>query len=36
MDAEAFDKDIWRNGGEPQEVLERYTMLYRMLFGQTT
>lgn len=31
--ADALDKDRWRSGGEPGEVLERYARLYDILFG---
>lgn len=30
---EAFDKDQWRSGGEPEEVLRRYQRLYEIVFG---
>ena len=32
-DAESFDKDVWRSGGKPEEVLDRYRRLYQTLFG---
>lgn len=32
-DAEAFDKDLWRSGGSPEEVLTRYRSLYELVFG---
>lgn len=32
-DSEAFDKDRWRAGGKPREVLERYERIYEQLFG---
>lgn len=31
--AEALDKDQWRSGGAPQQVLERYESLYDRVFG---
>jgi len=31
-DSEALDKDHWRSGGEPEEVLARYEKLYEMVF----
>ena len=31
-DAEALDKDQWRSGGGPEQVLERYARLYSTLF----
>ncbi|WP_211468069.1 phosphoribosylaminoimidazolesuccinocarboxamide synthase [Collimonas silvisoli] len=31
-ESEAFDKDKWRSGGEPQEVLTRYGSLYNLVF----
>lgn len=34
IEAEAFDKDIWRSGGKPEEVLERYRQLYNIVFGE--
>ena len=33
-DAEAFDKDLWRSGGSPEEVLARYRSLYELVFGE--
>lgn len=33
-DAEALDKDHWRSGGEPEDVLDRYRQLYRIVFGE--
>lgn len=30
--AEAFDKDEWRSGGDPDTVLSRYQLLYTTLF----
>jgi Phosphoribosylaminoimidazolesuccinocarboxamide (SAICAR) synthase len=32
-DAEALDKDHWRSGGEPHEVLARYRRLHELVFG---
>lgn len=32
-DADALDKDRWRSGGEPAELLERYEQLHRTVFG---
>jgi phosphoribosylaminoimidazole-succinocarboxamide synthase len=34
IEAEAFDKDIWRSGGTPEEVVERYLRLYNIVFGE--
>src|SRR5262249_15058441 len=34
-DAEALDKDHWRFGGEPGEVLARYRQLHELVFGRT-
>lgn len=31
-ESEALDKDKWRSGGEPQEVLARYGSLYNLVF----
>jgi phosphoribosylaminoimidazole-succinocarboxamide synthase len=31
-DADALDKDQWRSGGEPHEVLARYGSLYKQIF----
>ncbi len=33
-EAEAADKDLWRNGRAPHELRERYEQLYRRLFSQ--
>ncbi|WP_411731354.1 phosphoribosylaminoimidazolesuccinocarboxamide synthase [Paeniglutamicibacter sp.] len=33
-DADALDKDQWRSGGGPDDVLERYARLYTTLFDQ--
>jgi phosphoribosylaminoimidazole-succinocarboxamide synthase len=33
-DAEALDKDHWRSGGEPSEVLARYRRLHELVFGR--
>lgn len=33
-DADALDKDQWRSGGGPDDVLERYARLYATLFDQ--
>jgi phosphoribosylaminoimidazole-succinocarboxamide synthase len=35
-DAEALDKDHWRSGGEPNEVLVRYSRLHELVFGLET
>ncbi len=35
-DAEALDKDHWRSGGEPHEVLMRYRRLHELVFGPLT
>lgn len=35
-DSKALDKDIWRSGGSPEEVLERYEQLYNMVFNPST
>jgi phosphoribosylaminoimidazole-succinocarboxamide synthase len=32
-DAEALEKDVWRSGGEPDELLARYRRLHQMVFG---
>lgn len=32
-ESEALDKDKWRSGGEPQEVLARYGSLYQLVFN---
>jgi phosphoribosylaminoimidazole-succinocarboxamide synthase len=32
-DADALDKDRWRSGGEPAELLARYTLLHDTVFG---
>jgi phosphoribosylaminoimidazole-succinocarboxamide synthase len=32
--AEALDKDEWRSGGEASSVLERYTRLHSIVFGE--
>jgi phosphoribosylaminoimidazole-succinocarboxamide synthase len=33
-EGEALDKDEWRSGGKPDEVLLRYQKLYDMIFGE--
>jgi hypothetical protein len=33
-DADSLDKDHWRSGGEPQEVLARYRCLHERVFGK--
>lgn len=35
MKTESFDKDIWRNGGTPIEVVNRYQRLYQEVFGES-
>lgn len=30
--AEAFDKDLWRSGGSPDEILDKYGRLYDLVF----
>ena len=32
--AEAFDKDLWRSGGSPEEILAKYGRLYDLVFGR--
>ncbi len=32
-EAEAFDKDVWRSGGSPEDILEKYRRLYELVFG---
>lgn len=32
-DADALDKDHWRSGGEPSDVLRSYRRLYELVFG---
>lgn len=32
-DGEALDKDLWRSGGSPEAVLEKYRHLYDRVFG---
>lgn len=34
-DAEAFDKDLWRSGGSPEQVLAKYQKLYQLVFNTT-
>jgi|GEM_PF-3037634 len=34
IEGEALDKDIWRSGGQPEEVVDRYRRLYRAVFGE--
>ena len=31
-DSAALDKDEWRSGGSPGDVLERYQLLYKTVF----
>lgn len=33
-DAEAFDKDVWRSGGTPEDVVARYWQLYELVFNK--
>ncbi len=33
--AEAFDKDLWRSGKTPEDVLARYWQLYELVFKKT-
>lgn len=35
MEAESFDKDIWRSGGKPEEVVYRYRRLHQTVFGES-
>ncbi len=32
--AAALDKDVWRSGGKPEEVLANYVKLYELVFGK--
>ncbi|GJL61250.1 MAG: hypothetical protein NPIRA03_41070 [Nitrospirales bacterium] len=32
--AEAFDKDLWRSGGTPEDILAGYWRLYELVFGK--
>ncbi|WP_428738254.1 phosphoribosylaminoimidazolesuccinocarboxamide synthase [Sulfurimonas sp.] len=32
--AAALDKDVWRSGGKPEEVLANYMKLYELVFGK--
>jgi hypothetical protein len=32
--AEALDKDQWRSGGDPAEIVERYQRLQKIVFGE--
>lgn len=34
-DAESFDKDLWRSGGSPEDVLTKYWRLYELVFGKS-
>lgn len=34
-DAQSFDKDLWRSGGSPEDVLERYQRLHELVFGES-
>lgn len=36
MDGDSLDKDHWRIGGTPEEVLERYQRLHHIMFGERT
>jgi phosphoribosylaminoimidazole-succinocarboxamide synthase len=33
-DSRALDKDVWRSGGKPRDVLANYTKLYKLMFGE--
>ncbi len=33
-DAKSFDKDVWRSGGTPDDVLNRYWRLYELVFNK--
>jgi len=35
IEGESFDKDIWRSGGKPEEVVDRYRLLHQKVFGET-
>ena len=35
-EAEALDKDVWRSGGKPEEVLDRYRRLLFSVFGESS
>ena len=31
--AKSFDKDVWRKGGSPEKITERYEILYNLIFN---